>query len=90
MFEKKCLCSEELCNISLKYICHIWYLFETNLVHISNFSYIFKIKVIFGICFKQTFLCVEELNHISFKYKLYLIYVSNKLFFVLKNYIIYL
>ena len=61
-----------------------------HLVHISNLSYIFKIKVISGICFKQTFLCVEGLNHISFKYKLCLIYVSNRLFFVLKNYIIYL
>ena len=41
-----------------------------------------------GICFKQTFLCAEELYHISLKYKLYLICVSNKLLLVLKNYVI--
>ena len=56
-----------------------------HLVHISNLSYVFKIKVISGIYLKQTFLCVEELNQISFKYKSYLIYVSKDIFFVLKN-----
>ena len=40
--------------------------------------YIFKVKVISGICFKQTFLCVEQLYHISLKYKLYVVYVSKK------------
>ena len=45
-------------------------------------SYIFKVKVISGICFKHTFLCVEQLNHISLKYKLYVVYFSKKNFFV--------
>ena len=53
-------------------------------------SYIFKIKVISGIYFKQTFLCFEQLYHISLKYKLHLVYVSKKNFFVLNNYVIYL
>ena len=51
-------------------------------------SYIFKVQAMSGICFKQTFLCAEELYHISLKYKLYLICVSNKLLLVLKNYVI--
>ena len=38
-------------------------------------SYIFKVKIISALCFKQTFLCAEQLYHISLKYKLYLIYV---------------
>ena len=51
--------------------------------------YIFKVKVISGICFKETFLSVEQLYHISVKYKLYVVYVSKKNFFVLNNYGIY-
>ena len=53
-------------------------------------SYIFKVKVMSGICFKQTFLCVEQLYNISLKYKLYVVYFSKKNFFVLNNYVIYL
>ena len=52
-------------------------------------SYIFKVKVISGICFKQTYLSVEQLYHISLKYKLYVVYVLKKIFFVLNNYVIY-
>ena len=48
------------------------------MVYIVNMSYIFKVKVISGICFKQTFLCAAEFYHISLKYKLYLVYVSKK------------
>ena len=42
-----------------------------------------------GICFKQTFLCAEELYHISLKYKLYLIYVLKKsvIIFIFCNFI---
>ena len=40
--------------------------------------YIFKVKAISGVCFKQTFLCIEQLYHISVKYKLYVVYVSKK------------
>ena len=43
--------------------------------------YIFKVKVISGICFKQTFLCVEQLS--------YMWYMFQKKFFVLNNYVIY-
>ena len=53
-------------------------------------SYIFKVKVISGICFKHTFLFVEQLYHISLKYKLYAVYFSKKKVFVLNNYVIYL
>ena len=52
-------------------------------------SYIFKEKVISGICCKQTFLCAEKLYNISLKHKLYLVYASKK-FFVVNNYVIYL
>ena len=52
-------------------------------------SYIFKVKVISGICCKQTFVCVEKLYDISLKYKLYVVYVSKKNFFELNNYVIY-
>ena len=51
-------------------------------------SYIFKEKVISGICFKQTFLCAEKLYIISLNHELYLVYVSKK-FFVVNNYVIY-
>ena len=53
-------------------------------------SYIFKVKVISGICCKQTFLCAEKLYNISLKHKLYQVYVSKKKFFVVNNYAIYL
>ena len=43
-------------------------------------SYIFKVQVISGICFKQIFLCAEKLYNISLQYKSYLIYVSKKTF----------
>ena len=39
--------------------------------------------------FEKKFLCSEELCNISLKYMSYLVYVSNKHFFVLQNYIIY-
>ena len=52
-------------------------------------SYIFKEKDISGICCKQNFLCAEKLYNISLKHKLYLVYVSKKIF-VVNNYVIYL
>ena len=42
-------------------------------------SYIFKEKVISGICCKQTFLCAGKLYNISLKHKLYLVHVSKKI-----------
>ena len=48
------------------------------MVYSANMSYIFKVKVISGICFKQTFPGAEELYNISLKHKLYLVYVSKK------------
>ena len=42
-------------------------------------SYIFKEKVISGICCKQTFLCAEKLYNVSLKHTLYLVYVSKKI-----------
>ena len=39
--------------------------------------------------FQTNFFCVEQLYHISLKYNLYVVYVSKKKFFVLKNYVIY-
>ena len=59
------------------------------MVYSANMSYIFKVKVISGICFKQTFLGAKKLYNISLKHKLYLVYVSKK-FFVVNNYVIYI
>ena len=53
-------------------------------------SYIFQETVISGICYKQTFLHAEKLYNISVKHKLYLVYVFQKKFFVVNNYVIYL
>ena len=49
-------------------------------------SHILKVKVISGICFKQTFLCAEELYLISLKCKIYLVYVSKKILYAEKLY----
>ena len=49
-------------------------------------SCIFKVKVISGICFKQTFLCAEQLHHIQAASGICL----KKKFFVMKKYIIYI
>ena len=48
------------------------------MVYSANMSYIFKVKVLSGICFKQTFLCAKKLYNISLKHRLYLVYVSKE------------
>ena len=48
------------------------------MVYSANMSYIFKVKVISGICFKQTLLCAKKLYNTSLKHKLYLVYVSKE------------
>ena len=52
-------------------------------------SYIFKEKVISGICFKQIFLCAEKIYNISLKYEPFGICFKKK-FSVVNNYVIYL
>ena len=48
------------------------------MVYGANMSYIFKVKVISRICFKQIFLYAKKLYNISLKHKLYLVYVSKE------------
>ena len=49
------------------------------MVYSANKSYIFKVKDISGVCFKQTFLGAKKLYDVSLKHKLYLVYVSKKI-----------
>ena len=61
-------------GIYFKYVIHIpsisyvWYMFRANFsLCCITMSYMYKVYVISGICFKLTFLSTEELCHIAFK-----------------------